>query len=289
MKLKGKLIALLAAFLVSGTAGVLATSSVPAQASSLNPSALVIGSSCSQNPEVQAALQNALKAAAAKAASGCPASAVQAAGSQTCPQNIGGNGKICTVSGNCNNWTSLFQNLKNGNCSSASSGSKAPAASSQTPASSSKAPASSKQPAPVSSRPASSASAASAYSDFQNQVVQLVDQQRAANGLGTLSVDSALTKTATLKSQDMAKLGYFDHTSPTYGSPFDMMKQFGITYRTAGENIAMGQTTPQQVMNDWMNSPGHRANILNSSFTKIGVGIARNSAGRYYWTQQFIG
>ena len=120
-------------------------------------------------------------------------------------------------------------------------------------------------------------------------MLTLVNQQRAANGLKALSMDSALTKTATLKSQDMAKLGYFDHTSPTYGSPFDMMKQFGITYRAAGENIAMGQTSPQQVMQDWMNSPGHRANILNSSFTKLGVGIAQNSSGQYYWTQQFIG
>lgn len=135
----------------------------------------------------------------------------------------------------------------------------------------------------------SGSTATGAYSSFQNQVVQLVNQERTSRGLGALTVDSALTKTATLKSQDMAKLGYFDHTSPTYGSPFDMMKQFGITYRTAGENIAMGQTSPQQVMDGWMNSAGHRANILNSSFTKIGVGVAQNSSGRYYWTQQFIG
>ena len=65
---------------------------------------------------------------------------------------------------------------------------------------------------------------------------------------------------------------YFSHQSPTYGSPFDMMKQFGITYRTAGENIAMGQSTPQAVVNAWMNSKGHRANILNASFTQIGMG-----------------
>ena len=65
----------------------------------------------------------------------------------------------------------------------------------------------------------------------------------------------------------MINKNYFDHTSPTYGSPFDMMKKFGISYRTAGENIAKGQRTPQEVMNSWMNSSGHRANILNSSFT----------------------
>ncbi|WP_411675950.1 CAP domain-containing protein [Caproicibacter sp.] len=138
--------------------------------------------------------------------------------------------------------------------------------------------------------PASSGSTATGtYADFQNQVLQLVNKERTSRGLNALSMDSALNKTATLKSQDMAKLGYFDHTSPTYGSPFDMMKQFGISYRTAGENIAMGQTSPTQVMNGWMNSEGHRANILNSSFTKIGIGVAQNSSGRYYWTQQFIG
>ncbi len=79
---------------------------------------------------------------------------------------------------------------------------------------------------------------------------------------------------------------YFSHQSPTYGSPFDMMKQFGITYRTAGENIAMGQSTPQAVVNAWMNSEGHRANILNASFTQIGMGYV---ADGHYWTQQFIG
>ena len=79
---------------------------------------------------------------------------------------------------------------------------------------------------------------------------------------------------------------YFSHTSPTYGTPFQMMKNFGITYRTAGENIARGQISPKAVVDAWMNSSGHRANILNSSFTHIGVGYAEN--GRY-WTQMFIG
>jgi uncharacterized protein YkwD len=67
------------------------------------------------------------------------------------------------------------------------------------------------------------------------------------------------------------------------------MKQFGITYKTAGENIAMGQKTPQEVMTAWMNSEGHRKNILNSSFTEIGIGIAKDKNGRLYWTQMFIG
>ena len=91
---------------------------------------------------------------------------------------------------------------------------------------------------------------------------------------------------ARTKSQDMRDKGYFSHTSPTYGSPFDMMKQFGISYRTAGENIAMGYSTPQAVVTGWMNSPGHRANILNGAFTEIGVGYVQSGG---YWTQMFIG
>ncbi len=80
--------------------------------------------------------------------------------------------------------------------------------------------------------------------------------------------------------------GYFSHTSPTYGSSFQMIKSFGISYRTAGENIAKGQTSPETVVNAWMNSSGRRANMLNSSFTEIGVGYA---SGNNYWTQMFIG
>jgi uncharacterized protein YkwD len=79
---------------------------------------------------------------------------------------------------------------------------------------------------------------------------------------------------------------YFSHTSPVYGTPFQMTKSFGITYRSAGENIAHGQTSPQAVVNAWMNSSGHRANILNASFTQIGVGYV---ADGHYWTQMFIG
>lgn len=84
----------------------------------------------------------------------------------------------------------------------------------------------------------------------------------------------------------MQRNKYFSHTSPTYGSPFDMMKKFGISFRTAGENIAMGQRTPEEVVNAWMNSSGHRQNILNPNFTHIGVGYVENGN---YWTQMFIG
>ena len=140
------------------------------------------------------------------------------------------------------------------------------------------------------SKPASSAPASSSsYSAFQNEVVKLVNSERAKNGRTALTADAALMKTATLKSQDMVKNNYFSHTSPTYGSPFDLMKKYGISFHAAGENIAMGQTSPSQVMSAWMNSAGHRANILSASYTKIGVGVAQNSSGTYYWTQHFIG
>ena len=94
---------------------------------------------------------------------------------------------------------------------------------------------------------------------------------------------------AQMKAEDMAENGYFSHTSPTYGSAFDMMNQYGFSYRTAGENIAKGQKTASSVMSAWMNSQGHRANILGSGYTKLGVGYAVDSGGTAYWVQMFAG
>lgn len=120
---------------------------------------------------------------------------------------------------------------------------------------------------------------------YESEVVRLVNEARAKNGLKPLTQDWELSRVARYKSQDMHDNRYFSHTSPVYGSPFQMMKSFGISYRSAGENIAKGQATPQAVVNAWMNSAGHRANILNASFTHIGVGYVAD--GRY-WTQMFI-
>ena len=127
------------------------------------------------------------------------------------------------------------------------------------------------------------------FLSFQKEVTRLVNVERSKRGLSELSFNTQLSNVATIKSQDMINKNYFDHTSPTYGSPFDMMKQFNISYRTAGENIAMGQRTPAEVVNSWMNSSGHRANILNANFTDIGIGVAKSSNGTLYWTQMFIG
>ena len=126
----------------------------------------------------------------------------------------------------------------------------------------------------------------SGVSEYEKRVVELVNVERAKYGLSALKLNTELSAVARLKSQDMKDKNYFSHTSPTYGSPFDMMKKFGISFRTAGENIARGQRTPEEVVNGWMNSEGHRANILNSSFTEIGVGYV---ADGNYWTQMFIG
>lgn len=126
----------------------------------------------------------------------------------------------------------------------------------------------------------------SSVAAFENEVIRLVNAERAKYGLNALQANWELSRVARYKSQDMADNHYFSHTSPTYGTPFQMMKAFGLSYRTAGENIAYGQRTPQAVVNAWMNSSGHRANILNASYTQIGVGFV---ADGYYWTQMFIG
>jgi len=122
----------------------------------------------------------------------------------------------------------------------------------------------------------------------ENEVIRLVNVERAKYGLPALKANWQLSRVARYKSQDMVDKGYFSHTSPTYGSPFKMMEAFGIKFSAAGENIAMGMRTPAEVMNAWMNSPGHRNNILNNSFNEIGVGLAKDSKGRQYWTQMFI-
>lgn len=121
-------------------------------------------------------------------------------------------------------------------------------------------------------------------SEFAKQVVDLVNQERAKAGLQPLKSDAALTNVAMIKAKDMYNNNYFDHNSPTLGSPFDLMKSEGIQYRTAGENIAKGQRTPQEVMNAWMNSEGHRQNIMNANYTSIGVAYYNGE-----WVQEFTG
>lgn len=120
---------------------------------------------------------------------------------------------------------------------------------------------------------------------IEEKVVALTNAERAKNGLSALQMDRPLMAAAREKSQDMKDKNYFSHTSPTFGSPFDRLKALGIAYKSAGENIAKGQKSPDEVVQAWMNSEGHRANILNKDFTHIGVGYVQDGN---IWTQQFI-
>jgi uncharacterized YkwD family protein/spore coat assembly protein SafA len=127
-----------------------------------------------------------------------------------------------------------------------------------------------------------------ATKSIESQVIQLTNQERAKNGLKPLAADWQLSRIARYKSADMRDKNYFSHTSPTYGSPFTMMKNFGVNYRSAAENIAAGQRTPNEVVQSWMNSPGHRKNILSPAYTHTGVGHATGGNYGHYWTQMFI-
>lgn len=126
----------------------------------------------------------------------------------------------------------------------------------------------------------------SGISPIEQKVIDLTNVERRNNGLPALQADSSLSNVAREKSKDMRSNDYFSHTSPTYGSPFDMMRDYGVTYSTAGENIAQGQPTPEEVVNAWMNSEGHRKNILSADFTHLGVGYDETE---HHWTQMFIG
>lgn len=117
------------------------------------------------------------------------------------------------------------------------------------------------------------------------QILKLVNQERQKQGLKALELSDKLTSIANTKASDMANNNYFSHNSPTYGSPFEMLQHFGVHYTAAGENIAQGQKTAREVMNAWLNSSGHRANILNSNYTQLGVGYDQSGN---QWVQLFI-
>lgn len=122
----------------------------------------------------------------------------------------------------------------------------------------------------------------------EKEVFDLINAKRTAAGLSALKVDAELQNVARAKAEDMVKNNYFSHTSPTYGSPFDMMKSFGVSYKTAGENIA-GNSSNTGAVNAWMNSEGHKANILNSSFNYTGVAVVKSSKYGKIFVQMFIG
>ena len=122
----------------------------------------------------------------------------------------------------------------------------------------------------------------------EKEVFNLINQQRINNGLPALKNDDEVQRVARIKAQDMVDNNYFSHTSPTYGSPFDMLKSFKITYNSAGENIA-GNSSNSGAVNAWMNSSGHKANILNSSFNYTGIGVVSSPRYGKIYVQMFIG
>jgi uncharacterized YkwD family protein len=125
-------------------------------------------------------------------------------------------------------------------------------------------------------------------SEEEQTLLNLVNKARADAGVGSLQFDMELMKVARLKAKDMVDKNYFSHQSPTYGSPFDMMKQFNISFRTAGENIA-GNRTVEGAFKAWMNSEGHRKNILNGNFNYVGFGIVPSNTYGKILVQMFIG
>ncbi len=122
----------------------------------------------------------------------------------------------------------------------------------------------------------------------ESEVFSFVNQQRANNGLSPLIIDPELQNVARIKARDMADNNYFSHTSPTYGSPFQMLSRFGIYYKSAAENIA-GNSSSSNAVNEWMNSPNHRENILNSDFTYTGIGVAEDPGYGKIYVQMFVG
>ncbi len=122
----------------------------------------------------------------------------------------------------------------------------------------------------------------------EEQMVQLVNQERQEAGLEPLTIDPELTEVARVKAQDMIDNNYFDHNSPTFGSPFEMMDQFGVSYNTAGENLA-GNQTVEAAHTALMNSQGHRENILSGNYTEVGIGVVDGGPYGKMFVQLFKG
>ena len=140
----------------------------------------------------------------------------------------------------------------------------------------------------TSAKPNTNTNTTASLSSDEQEVFNLINQQRQQNGLSALSINSEVQNVARIKAKDMVDKNYFSHTSPTYGSPFDMLKSFKISYNTAGENIA-GNSSNSGAVTAWMNSSGHRANILNSSFNQTGIGVVSSPKYGKIYVQMFIG
>ena len=131
-------------------------------------------------------------------------------------------------------------------------------------------------------------STTTAMTTDEKEVFDLINNQRTQNGLSALKLDTETLRVARIKAQDMVDNNYFSHNSPTYGSPFQMLSSFKISYKTAGENIA-GNSSNSAAVTAWMNSSGHKANILNSSFNYTGIGVVSSSKYGKVYVQIFLG
>lgn len=134
----------------------------------------------------------------------------------------------------------------------------------------------------------SSSSNTTSLSSDEKEVFDLINKQRTQNGVSALKMDSEALNVARIKAKDMVDNNYFSHNSPIYGSPFQMLNSFKVTYKTAGENIA-GNSSNSGAVNAWMNSSGHKANILNSSFNYTGIGVVSSSKYGKIYVQIFLG
>ncbi len=135
-----------------------------------------------------------------------------------------------------------------------------------------------------------SAGGSTSTSQKEQQMLSYVNEARINAGLSALTYCSQLTSTARAKSRDMIENNYFSHTSPRYGGLGDLLNHYGVSYRIAGENLAMNSSgSVSQAHNSLMNSPGHRENILNRNFTHVGIGIQVKGDGSHYYTQLFVG
>ena len=145
-----------------------------------------------------------------------------------------------------------------------------------------KAPTATTKPTPT--KAPTTTTSSSELSNYADQVLKLVNQERAKAGLPALTTNKTLQAAANKRAQEIVQS--FSHTRPNGSSPFTVLKEYGISYQSAGENIAYGQKNPEAVMNAWMNSSGHRANILKNGFGKVGIGVYKVN-GVLYWTQLF--
>lgn len=143
-------------------------------------------------------------------------------------------------------------------------------------------------PSSSGSNSSSSGGVTSQLTANEQEVFDLINAKRVANGLSALKVNDELQNVARIKAQDMVDNNYFSHNSPIYGTPFNMIKNFGISYKTAGENIA-GNSSNSGAVNAWMNSEGHKANILNSSFNYTGIGVVTSPKYGKIYVQMFMG